>query len=371
MNAKAQLRMVREKLAQLDSNNRDHLAEIAQLKSQELELIKQVEAEEAEAEFEAKAEERLNQEISFNIPGVDFTDLPAPVIQLISEVVRHDREKLLAEHKEELLELHAQLKEVERAAEEREEQLRRQNNELQEKLTETERELLDVKFSLEKMTEQRDNAARIIDEQKEEIEQLNIKIEELQRAKAADKKTTITIPVSSGKTMQQLIDEVRNAMMPIYEEERKKKEKEAYIKVTEKQQVNSNTYRVVIAATGEEKMISWLEQGRYILVSEEEAEEERARFRAEQEAEKAEQVEESVESDLALVKIDPPTFQIPAEGGQDDAAGVSGVQPEASGGDHGDQRANDAAISLESFEKLEERVSALEVAIFGKPKGAA
>lgn len=61
MNAKTQLQEVQVRLTQLDPNNRDNLVEIASLKTQESELAKQAEAEEEQAAREQKTGELLDE----------------------------------------------------------------------------------------------------------------------------------------------------------------------------------------------------------------------------------------------------------------------------------------------------------------------
>jgi len=165
------------------------------------------------AEIEAKAEEKLGEEITFNIPGVDFSGLDADVIQLTQMLVMYDRKKLIEQHKQEIIALHEQAKEAERAAEEREIQLQRQNAELQRELLAKEHALRDVRFELETMTESRDNAARIIDELKEEIRQKDAEIVRLKAEIEQLKETKETVanaePAPEVEEIQQLVNKIR------------------------------------------------------------------------------------------------------------------------------------------------------------------
>lgn len=158
------------------------------LSAKKEELRQLQEKEQARAEvIEAKVQDEA---IPFAVAGIDFTELPAEVITLIDEVVKADRRRILREHEEEL-------KQVESAAEEREIQLKRKNDELQQAINAylEENNLLRNQvhqLTLEKQdAEQKRDAAVTemehfrteLDKANTEIDRLNSQIDDYQKEK--------------------------------------------------------------------------------------------------------------------------------------------------------------------------------------------
>lgn len=177
-------------------------------------------------------EEKLEEEISFNIPGVDMTRLPVEVIKLVEIIVRHDRARLIEETKEEYARLTSEFNEYRQGADEREAQLRRQNNELQLRHDEMAGELRELQAELEAKEERikqltyerdemaemkqdaemkRDNAIRELDDARKEIARLESQIADYQKAKVwgeREAQKIIDIPAEEADDVQKLVDEI-------------------------------------------------------------------------------------------------------------------------------------------------------------------
>jgi len=336
-----QLQEVRERLAQLDPNNRDHLAEIGRLKTQEAELLKQIAVEEAEAELQAQHEERVKESVEHVVDTLDNLEIEGiPVRSLFIDEARYQLlsiwlKDLLAEQAEGFSkQIQAEQMENKQLRVELDEQLNIIGG-LKDEITSRDHEIAQLKLERDQAIQYRDNAYAQLEEARQEVERLNDQVDDLRKEIAVGARNAFKVTNLTGT--KELADKIKASLTP----------------VLDIVHINSNTIRVT-HMDGSITDENWLNKGKYRVVDDEEA----ARFRAEQEA-KA--VEESTAGDPALVE--PPTFQIP-----NDAGGVSRVQPEADSGDYSTSREDVDAVGIESHE---ERIRALEIAVFGKAKGAA
>lgn len=169
-----QLTKVREKLDQLDANNRDHLGEISSLKTQEAELTVALGQEQEQQQREQKQEEKINGEITFNVTGVDFTKLPAELIQIINIVVKNDRRQIFADHNQEISNLQTDHREEVAGYEEQLLQAGRQNDELQQVV-----HTQDVKIAelAEQLKQEQENHNQVI----ERFNQTNARLQEVEQ----------------------------------------------------------------------------------------------------------------------------------------------------------------------------------------------
>lgn len=118
-------------------------------------------------------DERVEAEaVPFAVAGVDLNDLPVEVVQLIETVVKADRRRIYADHAEEI-------QKIEAGAEERELQLRRQNEELQAKIAEYEATISQLEAEVADLAAKRDAAVTQYEEAKREISELTSKIDNL------------------------------------------------------------------------------------------------------------------------------------------------------------------------------------------------
>lgn len=345
MSLQEQLQDVRERLSQLDHNNRDHLAEIGRLKTQETDLVKQIAVEEAQVELQTQHEERVKESVEHLVDTLDNLEIEGiPARSLFIDEARY---QLLSIWLKDLLADQAENFSKQIQAEQLEnKQLRAELEEqqgiisaLKNEITSRDHEISQLKLERDQAIQYRDNAYVQLEESREEVARLNDQVDEL-RKEAADARNPFKVRESVMADMKSLAEKIKESLIP----------------VRDVVHINSNTIRVT-HLDGSMTEENWLNKGKYRVVDDEEA----ARFQAEQEKKR---LEESVESDLALVEpVEPPTFQIP-----DDVEGMDGTQSEASSGDHGDQREDDETVGAESYE---ERIAALEVAVFGKAKGAA
>ena len=143
-------------------------------------------------------EEKVHSEgIPFAVDGVDFSDLDAETITLINAVVKADRRRIYGEHA-------IELEQIENAAEERELQLKRQNEELQ-RFSKEQSELIEalrasnanlvgdigiltdklslLKLDNEDLQSKLSNASAQLEEKNTEITRLQSEVADYQKAK--------------------------------------------------------------------------------------------------------------------------------------------------------------------------------------------
>ena len=170
-----ELQSVREQLSMKNLDNPREAAEYERLKEQEAKLLQQInEQKQIEDKVQAEA-------VPFAVAGVDLSELPVQVVELIQTVVQSDRRRIYAEHA-------AEIKEIEAGAEERELQLRRQNEELQAKISQIEAEkwelegkIVGLEAEIEDLNAKRNAAVAQYEEAKRENEQLRQENDELRR----------------------------------------------------------------------------------------------------------------------------------------------------------------------------------------------
>ncbi|CAM4098835.1 hypothetical protein L1N85_10770 [Paenibacillus alkaliterrae] len=138
------------------------------------------------AEKEQAIEEKIHSEITFAIPGVDFTQLPVELINIIHAVVKADRRKNLSEHSAEL----EQIENERDAWVEENGKLIKENYDLQQECQTAARELKEqtaetVRLIAERddARKNRDNAAAQLEEAKAEIARLESQVDDYQKAK--------------------------------------------------------------------------------------------------------------------------------------------------------------------------------------------
>lgn len=125
-------------------------------------------------------EERVQEApVPFAVAGVDLDGMPVEVVELIQSVVFADRRRLMAEHAEEIRQLEEKHANEIAGYEEREIQLRRQNDELQEKVKAYESRIMQLEDEVEDLAAKRDAAVTQYEEAKREISELTSKIDNL------------------------------------------------------------------------------------------------------------------------------------------------------------------------------------------------
>lgn len=172
-------------------------------------------------------DERVEAEaVPFAVAGVDLNDLPVEVVQLIETVVKADRRRIYAEHAEEI-------QKIEAGAEERELQLRRQNEELQAKIaeyeatiSEYERKIAELGDEVADLAAKRDAAVEQYEEVKQEniilrqvndsiqrdIERLNSQIDDMRKAQVWGERqaqSIIDVTAEEQEEIQKRVEAVR------------------------------------------------------------------------------------------------------------------------------------------------------------------
>lgn len=144
----------------------------------------------SKAEKEQAIEEKIHSEITFAIPGVDFTQLPVELINIIHAVVKADRRKNLSEHSAELDKLEREYDEYRQDAEGDFNKLLVNHNLLEQEYEAVARELKEQTAETYRLIAERDearinrdNAARQLEEAKAEIARLESQVEDYQKAK--------------------------------------------------------------------------------------------------------------------------------------------------------------------------------------------
>jgi hypothetical protein len=208
------LQEVRGRLAQLDPNSRDHLAEIQSLKTMENELVKQALTEQA-------IEEKVQEDIAFSISGVDLSELPPEMIVVVEMIVKADRRKIYAEHALELEQI-----EDERDAYKAEAELKISNQDkaleaLRQDYETCARELNEQEAETIRLVQERDdfkkklaNASATIAEKDLEIKRLNSQIDEYQVAKVygeREKQRIIDVNEDEASSINNAIAKVKES----------------------------------------------------------------------------------------------------------------------------------------------------------------
>lgn len=210
---------------------------------------------------------------------------------------------------------------------------------LKQEIEAKDRENGQLKLENAQLEQYRQNAADIIREKDAEIKRLNEHVDTLRMEAAVGARNAIKVTnIDGGK---ELAEKIKASMIPVT--------------VMERADTLGKTFRVVLAESGEEKIVPFLEKGKYRLVSQEEAAEVAERFRAEQAAKVGKDAVQEAGVPVGIAPIEVPNF--PPIITQDDAERMESVQPAGDGeADAGEGKAANA----DSAKSLEERVAALE-----------
>lgn len=321
METKSQLQEVRAKLAQLDPNNRDHLAEIQFLKTQEADLLKQ---EQTVAELQAQREERVKESVEQITNTMDLVEIHGlPLRALFKD---EDCYQLVSIwFKQQIADQADELAKQIQAEQLENKQLREEMKEQEVVVNALRDELHQAKLERDQAIQYRDNAHEQLEEARAEVERLNDHVDTLRNEIAVGARNAFKVTNIDGT--KELAEKIKASLVPVLGIE----------------QVNGTTIRVT-HPDGTTADDNWFSKGKYRIVGGEEAE----RFR--NEAAQKDISEETVSVDPV---IEPPTFQIP----QNEPVGVPSVQQEADGtANEGSRKDVDQA----GTQSIEERIKALE-----------
>jgi len=340
------LQEVQERLAQLDPNNRDNLVEIARLNT-EIEQLKQADRDQAvlEKNHEQRvqtAKDEFNTYIQASLDDDGIT---------LGEIFRGETQQQLYTIKcsQAFNALVSKLSSQLSGAEERELQLKRQNDELQDKFEALEAELRQEKtksaqyeFERNEALKTRDNAASALEEAKGEIDRLNSQVDDLRKEIAVGARNSYKVVDAEGqkRQMEELIRQV----------------KESRIKVINMRPMEDDfkrqNWQAEDALTGETYTFNYLDKGKYTELNENEVQQ----FRLEQ-------AQKAADAAISLVSPALPTLvteqQFPSGNGILDHTATDTEDGDGTTAESGGS-SNDASISRAEFEALEARVTALE-----------
>lgn len=307
MEAKLQLQEVREDLAKLDPNNRDHLVEIDRLKKKEIELINQVAAEETAVQ---QHEERVNQATaSFDdaIEQMDFAGLTLAQIvggnseyQLVKIGIKKYILALADSFSQQIASEQTAFAEYRRTAEEYRRSADAREEQLQAKCEEQQRQIYQVTLELQDMTNSRDAAARELAETKQEVERLNGHIDDLRKEIAVGARAAINVIDTEEQERQkkELADKIRRERT-IYGKE--------WVDTIKK-----NRYRARLAVSGEPIEFPWTEATKYFEIDENEVQQFRSEYSIALPAIETEAVAEKDEAGVTPEQFQVPTPAVPA-----------------------------------------------------------
>ncbi len=251
--------------------------------------------------------------------------------QLVSAVWKQETAEIVAKHLQSYQDLEQQLSQERREKAE----LQSRYDQMYEEHAEQRKTLNEVRFELEETSAKRDAAVNQIDELNEEIKRLNGQIDDLRKE------------IAVGAANAPKVIDVKDAHAQYLEEKRKAEAAKPAIYDVEPTDHKRSWYRAKLAETDEVIEFGYLEKGKYREVTAAEAEV----FRTEYEAKRN---QESAEVDAGHgVDVDPNQFQ-------ETETAVNGV----------DQTDESLEVAGEDV-TLEQRVAALERAVFGEVKGAA
>lgn len=222
------------------------------------------------------------------------------------------------------------------------EELAEANNKLEQ--SEVEKKALEdenyqYKIDNEDLRKRLDNSAEVIAEKDEEINRLAA---ELAALREQISKPAVPTQTNTNADLAAIAKEIEAAKIPI-------------VNARWKDDIKRTTRIAELAKTGETIEFSWTEKGKYREVTAEEAEQFRQQHEQEQQAGPAE-TEPVAEVTQPSVDLTPPALQFPEETVPDAGSNVSETEP-----------------SLEvpgQAKTIEERVAALEAAVFGKKVAA-
>lgn len=339
------LEQVRERLAELDPNNRDHLAEIQKLKAQEAELVAKQAQEETAKEQEHEHEKRVNESLTTADQLLEQIELKKYVgegteYQLLSIKIKRAFMGQIEELSKRLKEANIGFNDQIRAAADREEQLQRQNELLQEEIKLVQQKEYQLTIELQDMTNRRDAAVAEAEEHKKENEQL--------KSWNQDLRTQIAVGVTGS---MQVVDSEEVKRQEAELEAKLKKERTIY-NMEWTHPIKHTHRRAKLAINGEEIEFPYYEESKYVVIPENEVQQFRSQYPSEQPvAEVQEPVEAAVQDSVKegdfQGRVEPPA--LPAVY---DPAVVPGLQGE---------RTAEPVVQ----KSVEERLEALEIAVFG------
>lgn len=333
--AKAELHAENQRGALKDSNK------VAELETKLADLTQQLDVEmrlnQNKQEHEQRVEESHDQ-IAYVLDTLRAGDLSMRDLTTNEagyQILREMVQLTMMEREEKYLDEIKKLREDNAVLAASKEALQEQYNTLYENFAEIKSELNAAKADLEDAEMKRDSAATQLQEAKNEIARLNGHIDDLRAEIAVGAQGAVKV-TNLNSNLAELVQQFNASKPAIYD----------VVALDTKQ----SRFSAKLATTGETIEFGYLEKGKYREVTPDEAE----LFRTEYEAQKAmEQI--PVDSGEGM-ELTPPVFQ-----SEDDAETPVG------GMDEGD-------TSLEVAREdatLEERVAALERAVFGEVKGAA
>lgn len=281
MNLREELQQVQDKLAQLDPNNRDNLVEIARLKTRESELAGLIAKEETEQVIIQQQEQRIAEatnEVADIIDNMVIEGIPVrtlfkgeqeyqlfkiggqPQLTSLAERLILQMSEMEQKHKAELA-----------AAEDREQQLQRQNESLQEKLQEAQEREFKLTLDVQDLSSKRDAAVAEKEEALKEVGRLNGQVDDLRKEIAVGARNAYKVVDSEEqrKQLKEIAEQIKASRIPIYD-------KLAL-------DFQESRYKAKLAKTGEEIEFGYLELGKYVEIKDEK---EVLQFRQQHEAER-------------------------------------------------------------------------------------
>ncbi|WP_211749911.1 hypothetical protein [Paenibacillus sp. Marseille-Q4541] len=311
--------------------------------------ITQLEQQIADLELEKQVEEN-HEEIAYVLDELHATDgedrytmRDLTENEAAYQILRASVQQMMMEREEKLL------KEINRAKEEasaqvaqikaEKEELQNRYDSLYEETSAIRNELNTAKEEVNELARKRDAAANELDTANKEITRLNSHIDDL-RTEIAVGATNAPKVVNTNTTanLAEAMKEFKNSRPAIYDME----------PANEK----GSMYRATLAETGEEITFGWLEKGKYREVTAEQADQ----FRTSRE-----ESQSSHEDNAQLGETVEEIGVAPQPNEETTAAGVAGM----------DEGHTDGEVATETTKSVEERIAALELAVFGKMEEAA
>ncbi|WP_199614678.1 hypothetical protein [Paenibacillus alkalitolerans] len=194
-----------------------------------------------------------------------------------------------------------------------------------------------AKLERDQAIQYRDNAFAQLEEARAEVERLNDQVDDLRKEIAVGARNAYK--VTNLQDTKELAAQIRASLIPVT--------------LMEQADMLGKQFRVILAETGEERAVPFLEKGKYRLVDAQEAAEVAERFRQAQ--------VELPASDSSEAVAEPVTFQV--EPPQVEFGGVDGIlgngEQETVGGE-GTADTNAGPVTREEFEELAQRVARIE-----------
>lgn len=200
------LQEVRDQLAQLDPNNRDNLVAIAQLKAQEIELEKEAAA---QARIETQIEKVESITLPFNFDEV-FDDPSAN--EMIIELIKDLQLQAYADHNAEIATLTSDHEAELQAVNDSLSQLKTQYDVVSAQLSQTQNDLAQTRFERDDALAKRDAAVRHAEGLETLVAEKQAHIDKLRDEIAIGAKAAVNVTnISPSDKLAQLIQERKNA----------------------------------------------------------------------------------------------------------------------------------------------------------------